>query len=231
MQIKHLDIHLAPQMVQTDVSAEAPAMDTSVAGTMSRLYSEAELVNDLAVKSEVAYQNKVDTSHSSTVIIDHNTPQAEPDSQSYQLSLKLGVDGKLYGVKETQDHKNLEVADIDIEDQPLNGNCLYKLSGEDIDSRWWSITAYANDGFLIENTEKLYSYNSETVNFNANGGFEIYFLGNNDFITDVSSENWLRVNQDEDFNISLRIYYPGEEFFSNLKRVNLPIVEKVKCIE
>ena len=121
--------------------------------------------------------------------------------------------------------------EIDIEDQPLNGNCLYRLSGEDIESRWWSITAYANDGFLIENTEKLYSYNSETINYNANGGFEIYFLGDNDFITDVSNENWLRVNQDENFNISLRIYYPGEEFFSNLRRVNLPIVEKVKCKE
>ena len=121
--------------------------------------------------------------------------------------------------------------EIDIEDQPLNGNCLYRLSGEDIESRWWSITAYANDGFLIENTEKLYSYNSETINYNANGGFEIYFLGDNDFITDVSNENWLRVNQDENFNVSLRIYYPGEEFFSNLRRVNLPIIEKVKCRE
>lgn len=121
--------------------------------------------------------------------------------------------------------------EIDIEDQPLNGNCLYRLSGEDIESRWWSITAYANDGFLIENTEKLYSYNSETINYNANGGFEIYFLGDNDFISDVSNENWLRVNQDENFNVSLRIYYPGEEFFSNLRRVNLPIVEKVKCKE
>ncbi len=121
--------------------------------------------------------------------------------------------------------------EIDIEDQPLNGNCLYRLSGEDIESRWWSITAYANDGFLIENTEKLYSYNSETINYTANGGFEIYFLGDNDFISDVSNENWLRVNQDENFNVSLRIYYPGEEFFSNLRRVNLPIIEKVKCIE
>ena len=121
--------------------------------------------------------------------------------------------------------------EIDIEDQPLNGNCLYRLSGEDIESRWWSITPYANDGFLIENTEKLYSYNSETINYNANGGFEIYFLGDNDFISDVSNENWLRVNQDENFNVSLRIYYPGEEFFSNLRRVNLPIGEKVKCKE
>ena len=121
--------------------------------------------------------------------------------------------------------------EIDIENKMLNGNCLYKLSGEDLDARWWSITAYAEDGFLIENTEKLYSYNSETINFNPNGGYHIYFLGNNDFIANISNENWLRVNQDENFNISLRIYNPGEEFFSNLKRVNLPIVEKVKCSE
>ncbi len=121
--------------------------------------------------------------------------------------------------------------EIDIEDQPLNGNCLYKLSGDDINSyRWWSITAYAEDGYLIENTEKLYSYNSDTITYKPDG-IEIYFLGKNEFISDVANKNWLRVNQDENFNISLRIYGPGEEFFSNLRRVNLPIVEKVKCKE
>ena len=151
----------------------------------------------------------------------------DPDRSIYT---RAGVDaaGTFASKKPEQAYFQTE---IDIEDQPLNGNCLYRLSGEDIESRWWSITAYANDGFLIENTEKLYSYNSETINYNANGGFEIYFLGDNDFISDVSNENWLRVNQDENFNVSLRIYYPGEEFFSNLRRVNLPIVEKVKCKE
>ena len=151
----------------------------------------------------------------------------DPDRSIYTRAL-VAAAGTFASKKPEQAYYQTE---IDIEDQPLNGNCLYRLSGEDIESRWWSITAYANDGFLIENTEKLYSYNSETINYNANGGFEIYFLGDNDFISDVSNENWLRVNQDENFNISLRIYYPGEEFFSNLRRVNLPIVEKVKCKE
>lgn len=151
----------------------------------------------------------------------------DPDRSIYTRAA-VAVAGTFASKKPEQAYYQTE---IDIEDQPLNGNCLYRLSGEDIESRWWSITAYANDGFLIENTEKLYSYNSETINYNANGGFEIYFLGDNDFISDVSNENWLRVNQDENFNVSLRIYYPGEEFFSNLRRVNLPIIEKVKCIE
>ena len=151
----------------------------------------------------------------------------DPDRNIYTRAAVAAV-GTFASKKPEQAYYSTE---IDIEDQPLHGNCLYKLSGEDIDSRWWSITAYASDGYLIENTEKLYSYNSETVNFNSNGGFEIYFLGNNNFISNVSNKNWLRVNQDENFNISLRIYYPGEEFFSNLKRVNLPIVEKIDCAE
>ena len=151
----------------------------------------------------------------------------DPDRSIYTRAL-VAAAGTFASKKPEQAYYQTE---IDIEDQPLKGNCLYRLSGEDIESRWWSITAYANDGFLIENTEKLYSYNSETINYNANGGFEIYFLGDNDFISDVSNENWLRVNQDENFNVSLRIYYPGEEFFSNLRRVNLPIIEKVKCKE
>ena len=151
----------------------------------------------------------------------------DPDRNIYTRAAVAAV-GTFASRKPEQAYFHTE---IDIEDQLLNGNCLYKLSGDDFDSRWWSITAYAEDGFLIENSEKLYSYNSSTINYNSNGGYNVYFLGHNDFITDVSNENWLRVNQDENFNISLRIYSPGEEFFSNLKRVNLPIVERLKCLE
>ena len=118
----------------------------------------------------------------------------------------------------------------DINDQPLSGNCLYKLTGEDIESRWWSITAYAEDGFLVENSEKLYSYNNETISY-ISDGYEIYFLGQNEFMEEANTSNWLRVNPDEDFSVSLRIYAPGEEFFSNLRRINLPIIEKIRCVE
>ena len=122
-------------------------------------------------------------------------------------------------------------ASIDIEDEPLDGKCLYKLTGSDIESRWWSITVYGSDGFLINNNEKQYSFNSENIDFDVNGGFEIFFASNNNFINEVSNSNWLRVSELGSFSISLRIYLPGEEFFSNLRRVNLPIIEKIKCAE
>ena len=88
-----------------------------------------------------------------------------------------------------------------------------------------------NDGFLIENTEKNYSFNSENVNFNLDGGFEIYLTNNNQAVQEVASSNWLRSPQSGNFSVSLRIYLPGEEFFSNLRRVNLPIIEKIECSE
>mgnify|MGYP001244739083 CR=1 FL=1 len=105
------------------------------------------------------------------------------------------------------------------------------LKGEDIEARWWSVTVYGSDGFLIENSEKLYSYNSENINYNINGGFEIFFLGKNDFISEIGNKNWLRVKPDENFSLSLRLYGTNEELFSNLRRVNLPIIEKLRCIE
>ena len=119
----------------------------------------------------------------------------------------------------------------DISDEELNSNCLYKVAGEDIDARWWALTVYDKDGFLIENTEKNYSFNSENINFNLDGGFEIYLTNNNQAIQDVASSNWLRSPLSGNFSVSLRIYLPGEEFFSNLRRVNLPIIEKIECSE
>ena len=119
----------------------------------------------------------------------------------------------------------------DISDEELNSKCMYKVAGEDIDARWWALTVYDNDGFLIENTEKNYSFNSENVNFNLDGGFEIYLTNNNQAVQEVASSNWLRSPQSGNFSVSLRIYLPGEEFFSNLRRVNLPIIEKIECFE
>jgi|TARA_B110000977_G_scaffold191134_1_gene262850 hypothetical protein len=121
-------------------------------------------------------------------------------------------------------------ADRDIEDITLNGSTCYLMSGHDIQSasvspRWWSITVYGKDGYLIESTEKQYSYNSENIIYDPSGKFEIYL--NNMPSSKVA--NWLKTPIEEVFSVVLRVYQPGEEFFSNLKRVDLPIIEKVEC--
>ena len=119
----------------------------------------------------------------------------------------------------------------DIADEKLNASCFYKITGEDIDARWWALTVYDEDGFLVENNEKNYSFNSENISYNFNGGFEIFLTNNNQSIEEIANSNWLITPMNNNFSVSLRIYLPGEEFFSNLRRVNLPIIEKIRCIE
>ena len=121
-------------------------------------------------------------------------------------------------------------SEIDIEEAALDGSSCYVLSGNEIQSasiipRWWSLTVYNNDGYLVESTEKQYSYNSENVIYNSNGEFEIYLAGK----PSNSISNWLKTPSEELFSVILRVYQPGEEFFSNLSRVDLPIIKKVSC--
>ena len=121
-------------------------------------------------------------------------------------------------------------SEIDIEEAALDGSSCYVLSGTEIQStsiipRWWSLTVYNNDGYLVESTEKQYSYNSENVIYNSNGEFEIYLAGK----PSNNISNWLKTPSEELFSVILRVYQPGEEFFSNLSRVDLPIIKKVSC--
>jgi hypothetical protein len=45
----------------------------------------------------------------------------------------------------------------------LDGACAYDIVGRDPDARWWSITAYGSDDYLIPNPVDRYSISKNTV--------------------------------------------------------------------
>ena len=45
----------------------------------------------------------------------------------------------------------------------LDGDCRYEIAGRDPDTRWWSVTAYGADDFLIPNSANRYSMAKTTV--------------------------------------------------------------------
>jgi hypothetical protein len=48
-------------------------------------------------------------------------------------------------------------ARTDSDGAPLNGNCTYTVSGGELDARWWSITLYKGEGWLVKNAANRWS--------------------------------------------------------------------------
>jgi hypothetical protein len=57
----------------------------------------------------------------------------------------------------------------DADGEPLRADCDYLLEGGELPARWWSITAYGADHFLIPNAAGRYSISKTTVARGADG--------------------------------------------------------------
>lgn len=109
------------------------------------------------------------------------------------------------------------VASRDSAGRPLSADATYRISGQDIPARWWSITAYGPDYFLMPNAEGRYSFNSETVTRAEDGGFVLR-------VSRVPrTGDWLPLGEAERFDLLLRLYNPeGRPTASEL-----PLIERV----
>jgi hypothetical protein len=104
----------------------------------------------------------------------------------------------------------------------LDGRCTYQVSGHDPDARWWSITAYGPDDFLIANPVGRYSVSKTTVARGPDGTFSIQVGG------EGSGANWIPLAP-ERFSLSLRLYNPGELAAADPVHTTLPSIKKVGC--
>lgn len=116
--------------------------------------------------------------------------------------------------------------------EPLSTACHYRLVGKPLDTRWWSITAYGPDHYLIENPANRYSQAKNTVTRGADNGFVI------NVSPDGSGENGIPTgftgarnddNQGTRFSLTLRLYNPSEASYSSLAGIALPTIVKEGC--
>jgi hypothetical protein len=104
----------------------------------------------------------------------------------------------------------------------LDGNCSYRLEGRDPPTRWWSITAYGSDDFLIPNDANLYSVSKNSVARNADGSFAVT-------LSQARAEgNWIPVKPGR-FNLTIRLYNPGAEVIADPAHVALPTIGRGTC--
>ncbi|MBS0275526.1 MAG: DUF1214 domain-containing protein [Proteobacteria bacterium] len=104
----------------------------------------------------------------------------------------------------------------------LDGNCTYLLTGRDPPARWWSITAYAADDYLIPNAAKRYSVSKNSVTRNAAGQFTATLSRRR------SSRDWIALGGKR-FSLTLRLYNPSPSVAADPAHVALPSIKKVSC--
>jgi len=119
-------------------------------------------------------------------------------------------------------------ASIDDAGEPLSTKCSYRLEGKPLATRWWSITVYGSDHYLTPNEDHHYSQAMNTVTRNADDGFTINVSpdgsGLNGIPTAASGPD-----EEDAFSLTLRLYNPDEDTYSNLESLALPTVTKEGC--
>lgn len=104
----------------------------------------------------------------------------------------------------------------------LEGNCTYRIVGRDPAARWWSITAYGPDDYLIPNAANRYSVSKNSIAREDDGSF-IVMAAQGD-----SGPNWIPVGPGA-FSLSLRLYNPAPSVSAAPAKVALPTIDKAGC--
>jgi hypothetical protein len=114
------------------------------------------------------------------------------------------------------------MATTDSQGNLLAGNCIYRIAGRDPDTRWWSITAYGDDDYLIANRAHRYSVSKQSIVRRGDGTFvAIASRGQ-------AGANWIPVS-DGRFSLTLRLYNPVTAIRENPSGANLPSIARASC--
>jgi hypothetical protein len=107
---------------------------------------------------------------------------------------------------------------------PLRSECRYRIVGHDPPARWWSITAYGADSYLVPNPRHAYSVDRSRVRRDAGGAFEIVVGG------EPRDANWIATAPPgERFSITLRLYGPESRVTDDLAGIELPRLRLESC--
>ncbi len=107
-------------------------------------------------------------------------------------------------------------------EKELDRNCDYKLVGRDLPARWWSITAYGEDNFLIPNEHNVYSITSANVVKNGDS-WEIHVS------KEQKGKNWIPLRGEGKFYLTLRLYNPHSVVYDKITEIELPKIIREGC--
>ena len=111
----------------------------------------------------------------------------------------------------------------DQDGRPLTEHCIYELSGREFDARWWSVTLYADDGFLVQNNDLAHSIDASRVRPGPGGAWRARIAPvRGDAPYWLSSRGARR-----EFSLTLRVYNPQRDFRASAE--TLPALNRLSC--
>lgn len=115
------------------------------------------------------------------------------------------------------------VADSDDEGRKLDGACRYVVEGRAPSARWWSLTVYGADYFLVENPERKFSVNARSALVDRNGRFRIKISAK------PQPDPHIAVPSAGPFVLNLRLYNPSLELAQNPSSLIVPAIRREAC--
>jgi len=111
----------------------------------------------------------------------------------------------------------------DSDGRPLEGRCSYRVSGAKLDGRWWSITLYEGEGWLVKNAANRWSIPASAVSTDASGGWSFAVAPH------AESGAWLPTGSADAFELTLRLYHPSAAMQARPDQAQLPIITREDC--
>lgn len=106
--------------------------------------------------------------------------------------------------------------------EPLDESCVYELAGGPLPARWWSVTIYAPDDYLPQNSDHAFSVDATR-------------LGDGDWIARVApvrgaADDWISSRAAQrGFVLMLRLYQPRQDAREQPSTIALPELRRISC--
>ena len=112
---------------------------------------------------------------------------------------------------------------VDNNGNDLTSECDYVIKGKNLDCRWWSITAYGADRFLIPNIYNIYAKSKKNIKYESDGTYRIKIS------PEFRNGNWIPIGKKGNFRLHLRLYNPSQTIYDTISSIELPKVYREKC--
>ena len=121
------------------------------------------------------------------------------------------------------------VARTDSSGQALRSRCQYRIDGLAPPTRWWSLTAYADDHFLFEAPQDRFSLNGATALLDTQGEFHVLTGPTKPTGGAATGDSlaWLPTPGDRGLELTLRLYHPLPQLQREPRELIAPTIKRV----